>query len=90
MPKITEIIPDDLPDWAIKAMAEGQFFNVVAKKLKDIRTKEPRFTSEINIDSGLIRMLVDDELITVWSYDDDPESSIEEFKEIFLAGMDYK
>jgi len=34
MTKITEIIPDDLPDWAIDAMAEGQFFNVVAERLK--------------------------------------------------------
>ena len=28
MNKITEIIPDEIPDWAKKAMDEGQFFNI--------------------------------------------------------------
>ena len=28
MTHITEIIPDDAPEWAIKAMAEGQLFRV--------------------------------------------------------------
>lgn len=30
--KLTEIIPDDLPEWAIEAMANGQLFNVAFKK----------------------------------------------------------
>jgi len=42
MTKITEIIPDDLPDWAIKAMAEGQFFNVVSKKIKKLDRLEKK------------------------------------------------
>jgi len=42
MPKITEIIPNDIPDWAQKAMEEGQFFNVainLVEKLKIIQGK---------------------------------------------------
>jgi len=36
MNTITEIIPDDLPDWAKQAMDDGQFFNVVAEKIKHV------------------------------------------------------
>lgn len=88
--ELTEIIPDDLPEWAIKAMAEGQFLNVVFEKIKDMRTKEPVFTREIDSDSGSIQMFVDDVFVVEWSYDDDPEACFDEFKEIFLAGMRYK
>lgn len=35
MKTITEIIPDDLPSWAKKAMDEGQFFNVVSERIRD-------------------------------------------------------
>ena len=31
MGKITEIIPDDLPEWAIEAIAEGNFFREAVK-----------------------------------------------------------
>lgn len=34
MTHITEIIPDDYPEWAKKAMDEGQFFNVVCERFK--------------------------------------------------------
>ena len=30
--KITEIIPDNLPEWAIKAMAEWQLFNEIVRR----------------------------------------------------------
>jgi len=33
--KLIEIIPDDLPDWMIKAMAEGQLFNTILKRDHD-------------------------------------------------------
>lgn len=33
---ITETIPDDLPDWAIKAMADGQLFHVMCKKAREL------------------------------------------------------
>lgn len=33
---ITEIIPDDLPEWMIEAMADGQFFNRVLEKVKEL------------------------------------------------------
>ena len=35
---ITEIIPDDMPEWSIEAMAEGQLFNAVFKKIKELET----------------------------------------------------
>ena len=34
--EITEIIPDDLPEWMIKAMAEGQLFNTIIERDKQI------------------------------------------------------
>jgi len=38
MNKIIELIPDDndLPDWAIKAMANGSLFKTVFEKIKEI------------------------------------------------------
>lgn len=36
MATITEIIPEDMPDWAKKAMDEGQFFNVCCEKFKQL------------------------------------------------------
>ena len=33
MKKITEIIPNDMPDWAREAMANGQFFNVACENI---------------------------------------------------------
>ena len=39
--KITEIIPDDLPEWAKQAMDDGQFFNVVSEKIKNMFTWTP-------------------------------------------------
>lgn len=32
---ITEIIPDDLPQWAIEAMAEGRFFSEAMKRIDE-------------------------------------------------------
>lgn len=32
MTNITEIIPDNMPDWMIKSMADGQLFNEVIKR----------------------------------------------------------
>jgi len=44
MTHITEIIPDldKLPDWARKAFEDGQFFNVVAKKIEEIEAAEAK------------------------------------------------
>ena len=33
MPKITEIIPDDLPEWAAEAFDNGQFFRVAIERV---------------------------------------------------------
>ena len=40
MTKITEIIPDDMPDWAKTAMEKGQFFNVAIMRAEEIRVDE--------------------------------------------------
>lgn len=34
MTNITEIIPDNMPEWMIKAMADGQLFNEVIKRVE--------------------------------------------------------
>ncbi len=34
MTKITEMIPNNMPEWAWKAMKEGQLFNEVFKRIK--------------------------------------------------------
>ncbi len=39
MTHITEILPDDAPEWAIKAMAEGQLFRVCFNRDKELREK---------------------------------------------------
>ena len=33
MIKITEIIPDDLPEWAVEAMENGQLFNEMRSRI---------------------------------------------------------
>ena len=48
MSEITEIIPDDLPDWAIKAMAEGQLFNVTFARIRALEAEEISLLTEIS------------------------------------------
>ncbi|PUB87054.1 MAG: hypothetical protein DBP02_02075 [gamma proteobacterium symbiont of Ctena orbiculata] len=36
MPKVTEIVPDDMPDWAKKAFDDGQFFNKACKAMNSL------------------------------------------------------
>ena len=57
---ITEIIHDDLPDWAIEAMAEGRFFNTAIvlfdTTIKKLKTAEQtiKVASELSVfNSGL-------------------------------------
>ena len=49
---ISEIIPDDLPDWAAKAMAEGQLFNVTFDRIKKIESDNKIFR-EIIQEAGI-------------------------------------
>lgn len=42
MNKITEIIPDDMPDWANKAMENGQFFRVALDKVKKAEAQKKK------------------------------------------------
>jgi len=34
--KITEIIPDDIPEWATTAMHDGQFFRVALSRIEKL------------------------------------------------------
>ena len=36
---ITETIPDDIPDWAIKAMAEGQLFSITFERVRKLEAE---------------------------------------------------
>lgn len=68
MPKITEIIPGDMPDWAKDAFKEGRFFNVACKamnaleEIREIYTGMdgflPKTTKEIYQDR-IIRKMYD-------------------------------
>jgi hypothetical protein len=48
MMAITEMIPDDLPEWAIKAMAEGQLFTVTFDRIRKLESMCKAAASEIN------------------------------------------
>ncbi len=43
---LTEQIPDDLPEWAIKAMAEGQLFKVTFDRIASIADSIEAMLSE--------------------------------------------
>lgn len=45
MTKITEIIPDDLPEWAKKAMDEGQFSRVAISRYEELMDEICRLRS---------------------------------------------
>lgn len=47
MRSITEIIPDDLPEWAIQAIAEGQFFRVCLERDKELQDKYHQLIFEV-------------------------------------------
>lgn len=36
MDNIIEVVPDDIPAWAKKAMDEGQFFNVACESMREL------------------------------------------------------
>ena len=46
MVTITEIIPNDLPDWAWDAINKGQLWNTVFKKLADIENNRDYWRRE--------------------------------------------
>jgi len=49
---ITEMIPETLPEWARDAMDDGQFFNVVDIKWKELEENYKHWTPTLNsIDS---------------------------------------
>jgi len=49
MTDLTEMIPDDLPEWAIKAMDEGQFFNVAVDTIESLTAEN----KELKVDQIL-------------------------------------
>jgi len=48
MTDIIEIIPDDLPDWIIDAMAQGQFARVAAEKVESLEAQVTELQEELN------------------------------------------
>ena len=47
---ITEIIPDQgLPDWAVDAMASGQFFRIALAKIELLEASNQHLSSEVAI-----------------------------------------
>ncbi len=63
--------------------------DVLMASQKDVKSelKEPSFSYKTDPDYGLIEISVDGQLLAEWSYEDDPEESLNEFKKIYLAGM---
>ena len=43
MDNITEIIPDDMPQWMKDAMDEGQLFNKVCERIKEAENRNEKF-----------------------------------------------
>lgn len=43
MAAITEIIPDDMPQWMKDAMDEGQLFKRVCERMKEMEATKKRF-----------------------------------------------
>jgi hypothetical protein len=41
-PKITEIIPDNMPEWMREAMAEGQYFNRTLARIIELEEELAR------------------------------------------------
>lgn len=48
MDKITEIIPDDIPEWARKAMDEGQLWNKVFERIEELEARIEEYRLEHN------------------------------------------
>ena len=48
MNKTTEIIPDDLPDWAQRAIDEGQFFRIAIEKVAELEKLLEEVTKPTN------------------------------------------
>jgi len=39
MEKIIEIIPDNLPEWAVEAMKNGQLFKTMLERIRELESK---------------------------------------------------
>jgi len=48
MNKITEIIPDDMPEWAKEAMAGGQLWNRVFGRIEELQARVKFLEAEID------------------------------------------
>jgi len=57
---ITEIIPDfdKMPDWAREAFEDGQYFNVVAEKVKRLEELETKFAKIRALKSKRLSMFI--------------------------------
>lgn len=56
MHKITEIIPDSIPDWAKDAMDDGQFFRIALDRIASL---EAQLKEWDNIKDDLLRDIIE-------------------------------
>ena len=47
MPKITEVIPDDAPQWVWDGIEKGQLFRIAINKVESLEREKVRLKSEI-------------------------------------------
>jgi len=64
MSKITEIIPDNIPEWAQEAMDNGNFFSVAIAKVESLE-KEVKSLNDTLDNFGIVRGLEPDTDYTV-------------------------
>jgi len=50
MSKVTEIIPDELPEWAEDAIAKGQFFKEAVQKVETLQAAIDDWCDNFNYD----------------------------------------
>ncbi len=55
--KITEIIPDDMPEWANDGIDSGQFFRVCLAKVKKLEQQVLELKGVVSSQKSRIRML---------------------------------
>jgi len=52
MTKIVEILPNDLPEWAIEAMDKGQLFSTMLAKIKYLEKQIKKYNQCMQTDAS--------------------------------------
>lgn len=63
MDKITEIIPDDIPQWAAEAIERGDFFKVAIAKAEAADKHQTEQAEASNLNDLVINLLGNDEKV---------------------------